>query len=94
MILLGKPNPKKLNEVQQVYCQDCNTGNTVDSKYCKECGSKINSGYRTLMLSIQDVPVGQSDEDVEQLTRLLGHGLLAQSSRQCRRRPSPPARPR
>ena len=54
-----------------MYCQDCNTGNTVDSKYCKECGSKINSGYRTMMLSIQDVPLGQSEENVERLTRLL-----------------------
>jgi len=54
-----------------VYCQDCNTGNTVDSKYCKECGAKINSGYRTMMLSIQDLPLHQSDEDVEKLTRLL-----------------------
>ena len=54
-----------------MYCQDCNTGNTVDSKYCKECGAKINSGYRTMMLSIQDLPPHQSDEDVEKLTRLL-----------------------
>ena len=54
-----------------MYCQDCNTGNTVDSKYCKECGAKINSGYRTMMLSIQDMPLGQSDETLEQLTRLL-----------------------
>ncbi len=54
-----------------MYCQDCNTGNTVDSKYCKECGAKINSGYRTMMLSIQDLPLHQSDEDVEKLTRLL-----------------------
>ena len=54
-----------------MYCQDCNTGNSVDSKYCKECGTKINSGYRTMMLSIQDLPLHQSDEDVEKLTRLL-----------------------
>ena len=54
-----------------MYCQDCNTGNSVDSKYCKECGAKINSGYRTMMLSIQDLPLHQSDEDVETLTRLL-----------------------
>ncbi len=54
-----------------MYCQDCNTGNTVDSKYCKECGAKINSGYRTMMLSIQDLPLHQSDEEVEKLTRLL-----------------------
>ena len=54
-----------------MYCQDCNTGNSVDSKYCKECGAKINSGYRTMMLSIQDLPLHQSDEDVEKLTRLL-----------------------
>ncbi len=54
-----------------MYCQDCNTGNSVDSKYCKECGTKINSGYRTMMLSIQDLPLHQSDEEVEKLTRLL-----------------------
>ncbi len=54
-----------------MYCQECNTGNSVDSKYCKECGAKINSGYRTMMLSIQDLPLNQSDEDVEKLTRLL-----------------------
>ncbi len=54
-----------------MYCQDCNTGNSVDNKYCKECGAKINSGYRTMMLSIQDLPLHQSDEDVEALTRLL-----------------------
>ena len=54
-----------------MYCQDCNTGNSVDSKYCKECGSKINSGYRTLMLSIQDLPLDQSEETVDRLTRLL-----------------------
>ena len=54
-----------------MYCQDCNTGNTVDSKYCKECGAKINSGYRTMMLSIQDLPLNQNEETVEQLTRLL-----------------------
>jgi len=60
-----------LNEVQRVYCQDCNTHNSLDSKYCKECGAKINSGYRTLMLSIQDLPLHQSEEDIEKLTRLL-----------------------
>ena len=54
-----------------MYCQDCNTHNSLDSKYCKECGAKINSGYRTLMLSIQDLPAHHSDEDVEKLTRLL-----------------------
>ncbi len=54
-----------------MHCQDCNTDNSVDSKYCKECGAKINSGYRTMMLSIQDLPLHQSDEDVEKLTRLL-----------------------
>ncbi len=54
-----------------MYCQDCNTHNPLDSKYCKECGSKINDGYRTLMLSIQDLPLHQSEEQVEKLTRLL-----------------------
>jgi len=54
-----------------VYCHECGTGNTVDSKYCKECGTKINDGYRTMMLSVQDLPVGQSDETLDKLTRLL-----------------------
>ena len=54
-----------------MYCHDCGTANTVDSKYCKECGSKINDGYRTMMLSVQDLPVNQSDETLDRLTRLL-----------------------
>ncbi len=54
-----------------MYCHDCNTANTVDSKYCKECGAKINDGYRTMMLSVQDLPVGGSEETLDQLTRLL-----------------------
>ncbi|MGI4791147.1 MAG: tetratricopeptide repeat protein [Janthinobacterium lividum] len=54
-----------------MYCQDCNTGNSVDSKYCKECGTKINSGYRTMMLSIQDLPLDQTEESIDRLTRLL-----------------------
>lgn len=54
-----------------MHCHDCNTGNTVDSKYCKECGSKINEGYRTMMLSVQDLPLGQNDETLDRLTRLL-----------------------
>jgi len=54
-----------------VYCHDCNTANTVDSKYCKECGAKINGGYRTMMLSVQDLPLGQSEETLDRLTRLL-----------------------
>jgi len=54
-----------------VYCHECGTGNTVDSKYCKECGIKINDGYRTMMLSVLDLPVNQSDERVTRLTRLL-----------------------
>jgi len=54
-----------------VYCHDCNTGNTVDSKYCKECGAKINDGYRTMMLSVQDLPLGQDEETLDRLTRLL-----------------------
>jgi len=56
---------------RQVYCHDCNTANTVDSKYCKECGAKINDGYRTMMLSVQDLPLGQSEETLDRLTRLL-----------------------
>lgn len=54
-----------------MYCHDCGTANTVDSKYCKECGTKINDGYRTMMLSVQDLPVGGSEETLDQLTRLL-----------------------
>lgn len=54
-----------------MYCHDCGTGNTVDSKYCKECGGKINDGYRTMMLSVQDLPLGQSEETLDRLTRLL-----------------------
>ena len=54
-----------------MYCHDCGTANTVDSKYCKECGGKINDGYRTMMLSVQDLPLDQSEETVDQLTRLL-----------------------
>ncbi len=54
-----------------MYCTDCNTANTVDSKYCKECGEKINDGYRTMMLSVTDLPVGMSEENTDALTRLL-----------------------
>lgn len=54
-----------------MYCHDCNTANTVDSKYCKECGAKINDGYRTMMLSVQDLPVGGNEETLDRLTRLL-----------------------
>jgi len=54
-----------------VHCHDCNTANAVDSKYCKECGAKINEGYRTMMLSVQDLPAGQNEETVDRLTRLL-----------------------
>ena len=54
-----------------MYCHECGTANTVDSKYCKECGTKINDGYRTMMLSVQDLPVNQSDATLDKLTRLL-----------------------
>ena len=54
-----------------MHCHDCNTANTVDSKYCKECGAKINEGYRTMMLSVQDLPLGQDEATLERLTRLL-----------------------
>jgi len=56
---------------QQVHCHDCNTANSVDSKYCKECGAKMNEGYRTMMLSVQDLPTGQDEEALGRLTRLL-----------------------
>ena len=54
-----------------MYCHECGTANTVDSKYCKECGAKINDGYRTMMLSVQDLPVGQGEAELDKLTRLL-----------------------
>lgn len=54
-----------------MYCTDCSTANTVDSKYCKECGAKINDGYRTMMLSVTDLPAGISEETTDALTRLL-----------------------
>ncbi len=54
-----------------MYCTDCGTANTVDSKYCKECGEKINDGYRTMMLSVSDLPVGITEENTDALTRLL-----------------------
>ncbi len=54
-----------------MYCTDCGTANTVDSKYCKECGEKINDGYRTMMLSVTDLPAGVSEETTGALTRLL-----------------------
>ena len=54
-----------------MYCTDCGTTNTVDSKYCKECGEKINDGYRTMMLSVTDLPPGISEEATDALTRLL-----------------------
>ena len=54
-----------------MYCHECGTANTVDSKYCKECGTKINDGFRTMMLSVQDLAVGQSEASLDRLTRLL-----------------------
>ena len=54
-----------------MHCHDCNTANTVDSKYCKECGAKMNEGYRTMMLSVQDLPTNQDEETLGRLTRLL-----------------------
>ena len=54
-----------------MYCTDCGTANTVDSKYCKECGGKINDGYRTMMLSVSDLPPGITEENTDALTRLL-----------------------
>ncbi len=54
-----------------MYCHECGTANTVDSKYCKECGTKINDGFRTMMLSVSDLPAGQSEANLDRLTRLL-----------------------
>ena len=36
-----------------LFCTECGTRNSADSKYCKECGYPINAGYRTLMQSIE-----------------------------------------
>lgn len=58
-------------EETQVFCNDCGTRNSVDSKYCKECGSKVNDGYRTMMLTVEDLAAVEDDQGQQRLTRLL-----------------------
>ena len=59
------------HEETQVFCNDCGTRNSVDSKYCKECGSKVNDGYRTMMLTVEDLAAVEDDQGQQRLTRLL-----------------------
>lgn len=54
-----------------MFCNDCGTRNSVDSKYCKECGSKVNDGYRTMMLTVEDLSAVEDDQSQQRLTRLL-----------------------
>lgn len=58
-------------EVTRLFCTDCGTRNSADSKYCKECGGKINDGYRTMMLSIEDVQAIDDEQGQQRMTRLL-----------------------
>lgn len=54
-----------------MFCTDCGTKNSIDSKYCKECGAKINDGYRTMMLSLDDLRAIDDQKNQERLTKLL-----------------------
>lgn len=54
-----------------MFCNDCGTRNSVDSKYCKECGAKVNDGYRTMMLTVEDLAGVEDDQGQQRLTRLL-----------------------
>ncbi|MDQ2800183.1 MAG: tetratricopeptide repeat protein, partial [Armatimonadota bacterium] len=54
-----------------MHCHECGTSNTLDSKYCKECGAKINDGYRTMMLSVQDIESLQSEDEQGRLAKFL-----------------------
>ncbi|MDQ2687529.1 MAG: tetratricopeptide repeat protein [Armatimonadota bacterium] len=54
-----------------MFCNDCGTRNGVDSKYCKECGAKVNDGYRTMMLTVEDLAGVEDDQGQQRLTRLL-----------------------
>ncbi len=54
-----------------MFCNDCGTRNSVDSKYCKECGSKVNDGYRTMMLTVEDLNAVEDDQGQQRLTHLL-----------------------
>jgi tetratricopeptide (TPR) repeat protein len=55
----------------ELFCTDCGMRNSADSKYCKECGQKVNDGYRTMMLSIEDLQAVQTEENQARLTKLL-----------------------
>lgn len=48
-----------------LFCDDCGTRNTPDSKYCKECGAQIHVAYQTPALSVHD-----QVDDATQLERL------------------------
>ena len=54
-----------------MFCSDCGTKNSIDSKYCKECGAKINDGYRTMMLSLDDLRAIDDQKNQDRLTKLL-----------------------
>lgn len=54
-----------------MYCNDCGTGNTPDSKFCKECGGKFNTGYREMMLSVQDTHDVEDEASQERISNLL-----------------------
>ncbi len=54
-----------------MFCTECGTRNTADSKYCKECGAKVNDGYRTMMLSVDDMAAVDDTHDQERLKKLL-----------------------
>lgn len=54
-----------------MYCNDCGTGNTPDSKFCKECGGKFDTGYREMMLSVQDTHDVEDEASQERITNLL-----------------------
>lgn len=54
-----------------MFCTECGTKNSIDSKYCKECGAKINDGYRTMMLSLDDLRAIDDQKNQDRLTKLL-----------------------
>ena len=37
-----------------LHCDDCGTRNTPDSKYCKECGGKLQAAFQTVSMSAHD----------------------------------------
>jgi tetratricopeptide (TPR) repeat protein len=54
-----------------LFCTECGTRNTADSKYCKECGGKVNIGHRTMMLSVDDLAAVHDAQNQERLKKLL-----------------------